>query len=70
MDHVEDDEVEQKGDIYGRMPEQLDQQPAVSQPDNHQQKRTAKEKVNVLLGQKVVVKHKKQQIEWTVIEVW
>jgi hypothetical protein len=52
------------------MPGQLEQQQPEAQPDYQQQKRTAKEKVNTLLGQKIVVKHKKQQMEWTVVEHW
>jgi hypothetical protein len=70
-DQVEDDEAEEnEADEHGRMPGQLNQQVAVIQPDYKQRKRTAKEKVKALLGEKTIVKHKKQQTEWTVVEEW
>ncbi len=70
LDGVEDDKTEQEGNVHDRTPGQLDQQPVVIQPDYHQQKRAAKEKVKAFLGKKVVVKHKKQQMEQMVIEEW
>jgi hypothetical protein len=43
-DDVEDDEAEPEGDVHGRMPGQLDQQPAVTQPDYHQRKEQLRRK--------------------------
>jgi hypothetical protein len=68
---AEDEPEENVSDEHGRMPGQIEQQQAVdAQPDYQQRKRTVKEKVQALLGQKILVKHKKQQMEWTVVENW
>jgi len=68
---AEDEPEENVSDEHGRMPGQIEQEQAVdAQPDYQQRKRTAKEKVQALLGQKILVKHKRQQMEWTVVDNW
>ena len=56
--------------VHGRMTGLLERDVEQDQPDYHGHKAAAMERVKVMLGWEVIIRHKQEQITWTVIAGW